>query len=109
MKFSEMVKQFERALPGAESFKTAKAHCDAIMQDEPFQTAAAFLIAGFCRTYVLLYEDQAVTSEFASKNQQQLLHYMQILDQALATQEPAKVYIAINDVLQHYLVSDRIF
>ena len=109
MKFSEMVEHFERSLPGAESFKTAKAHCDAIMQDEPFQAAAAFLIAGFCRTYVLLYEDQAVTSEFASKNKQQLLQYMQHLDRALVTQDPAKAYVAINEVLQQYLASDRIF
>ncbi|WP_375739442.1 hypothetical protein [Pseudomonas boanensis] len=109
MKFSEMVAHFAEALPGTESFKLAKNDCEAIIRDEPSQAAAAFLIAGFCRTYVLLYEDQALSMEFAQRNKEQLLYYMRYLDHALGINDPVVAYQAINEVVQQYVASDRIF
>ncbi|HEK0906411.1 hypothetical protein ACCE15_10460 [Pseudomonas parafulva] len=109
MNFSLMVNQFAIALPGTDSFKQAKAHCEAIIRDEPFQACAAFLIAGFCRSYVLLYEDQALELEFARRNQRQLLDYMGQLDRALASQDAQVVHQALNQVVRQYAASDRIF
>lgn len=109
MNFSEMVQQFTVALPGTDSFKQAHAHCQTIIQNESFQSCAAFLIAGFCRTYVLIYEDQALEVEFAKRNHRQLLAYMQILDKALATQDHGTVHRALIEVIEHYSKSDRIF
>ena len=109
MNFSEMVQRFAAALPGTDSFKQAKIHCETIVQNEPFQSCAAFLIAGFCRTYVLIYEDQALEADFARRNHRQLLEYMNKLDMALATQDHAVVHQALIDVVEHYAKSDRIF
>ena len=109
MNFSDMMQQFATALPGTESFKRANAHCEVIIQDEPFQSCAAFLIAGFCRSYVLIYEDQALEVEFARRNHRDLLLYMEKLDRALATQDHAVVHQALIGVVEHYAKSDRIF
>ncbi|MDF0732731.1 hypothetical protein P0Y43_18755 [Pseudomonas entomophila] len=109
MNFSQMLDQFANALPGTESFKQAKAHCEAIIRDEPFQACAAFLIAGFCRSYVLLYEDQALARDFAQRNQAQLLDYMRQLEGALATLDAGSVHAALNAVVRHYAASERIF
>ncbi|MGQ7819158.1 hypothetical protein ACUTAH_26360 [Metapseudomonas furukawaii] len=109
MNFSEMVQRFAAALPGTESFKQAKANCEAIIKDEPFQSCAAFLIAGFCRTYVLIYEDQALEADFARRNHRQLLEYMIQLDKALASHDHGVVHQTLIDVVEHYAKSDRIF
>ncbi|UUC50446.1 MULTISPECIES: hypothetical protein [Pseudomonas] len=109
MNFSEMVQRFAAALPGTDSFKQANAHCETIIQDEPFQSCAAFLIAKFCRSYVLIYEDQALEVDFARRNHRQLLEYMNKLDMALATHDHAVVHQALIDVVEHYAKSDRIF
>ncbi|MGE8405690.1 MAG: hypothetical protein ACN6QH_01435 [Pseudomonas sp.] len=109
MNFSQMVKQFSAALPGTESFKQAEAHCEAIIREQPLQACAAFLISGFCRNYVLLYEEEALELDFARRNQRQMLDYMQRLDLALSSHDPAVVYAALNEVVLLHAASDRIF
>ncbi|WP_285349530.1 hypothetical protein [Pseudomonas sp. ME-P-057] len=109
MNFSQMMKNFSASLPGTETFKLANAECLAVIRDEPFQASAAFLIAGFCRSYVLIYEEEALEMDFARRNHNNLHGYMKTLDLALATYSPEDVLKALNDVVHHYVKSDRIF
>lgn len=109
MNFHEMVQRFAAALPGTDSFKQANADCEAIILDQPFQAGAAFLVAGFCRSYVLIYEDQGLEHDFALRNQRQLLEYMNSLQAALATCDHAIAHQALIEVVTHYARSERIF
>lgn len=109
MNFSEMLQRFATALPGTDSFKQANADCEAIIRDVPFQAGAAFLVAGFCRSYVLIYEDQGLELDFARRNHQQLLEYMTTLERALAADDHAVAHQALIEVVGHYARSERIF
>lgn len=67
------------------------------------------MIYGFAKNYVLLYEDQAITAEFAAKAKNQLLGYMQQLDTAIQTQDRATILNHLDQVTAHYMQSSRIF
>jgi hypothetical protein len=109
MKFSEMVAEFRATLPGTESFKRARRNCLGIITSHPDQAAAAFLIAGFCRSYVVLYEEEALDLDFAKRNHSLILEYMLILDEALSAHDVIKVHDALNKVVSEYSVGDGAF
>lgn len=109
MNFAEMVNEFSKTLPGTESFKRAKKNCLEIINLNPDQAAAAFLIAGFCRNYVLLYEEEALSFEFAQRNHALLLGYMAKLEKALQVQDAAKMFESLNQVVCDYSTSDCAF
>ena len=84
MIFQSILTQFQTLSSGTDAFKQLKQVCEQsipLATDSSEQTAL-FLIYGFAKNYVLLYEDQAVTSEFAQAAKQQLLDYMLKLDSA---------------------------
>lgn len=109
MNFAEMVNEFSKTLPGTESFKRVRKNCLEIINHNPDQAAAAFLIAGFCRNYVLLYEEEALSFNFAQRNHKLLLGYMGKLEKALRTQDPTEVLQSLNQVICHYSQSDCAF
>ena len=73
------------------------------------EQTALFLIYGFAKNYVLLYEDQAVTADFSNAAKTQLLTYMQQLNAALETQDKALILERLNQVTQDYMLSSRVF
>ncbi|MFZ2289944.1 MAG: hypothetical protein WAV92_09775, partial [Halopseudomonas yangmingensis] len=77
--------------------------------DLSLEQTALFLIYGFAKNYVLLYEDQAVTADFSNTAKTQLLTYMQQLNAALETQNKALILKRLNQVTQDYMLSSRIF
>ena len=111
MIFQSILNDFQAANNGTDAFKTLKMQCECAIQnqDNTFQYSALFLIYGFAKNYVLLYEDQAVPSDFALKAKQQLMSYMSILNQALTTQDAAIILQHSNQVIKHYNASSKIF
>ena len=111
MVFQSLLEQFQ-ALPfGTDSFKQLKNHCEQQIKTAnlALEQTALFLIYGFAKNYVLLYEDQAVTAQFSNAAKTQLLTYMQQLNAALATQDKALILERLNQVTQDYMHSSRVF
>ena len=111
MNFQVLFDQFQSLPSGTDSFKQLKNQCEHAIKtaNNPLQQNALFLIYGFAKNYVLLYEDEAVTASFAQMAKAQLLQYMQQLNQALLTQDKALILDALNKITQHYMQSSRVF
>ncbi|MBW3039111.1 hypothetical protein JGX52_20750, partial [Acinetobacter baumannii] len=73
------------------------------------EKAAAYLIYGFARSYVILYEDEAVTTEFAQASKETLMNYMNHLNEALLTENHSKILCALNQVSNDYMQGSRVF
>lgn len=111
MTFQTLFNQFENLSSGTDAFKQLKIACEQniIENQNPSENIAYYLIYGFAKTYVLLYEDQAVSSAFAEKAKTQLLDYMQQINQALLLNESEVILKTLNQISEHYMQSDRIF
>ncbi|WP_150956538.1 MULTISPECIES: hypothetical protein [Acinetobacter] len=111
MTFQTIFETFQALPNGTDTYKKIKSQCEqAIIQAEhPLEHCALLLIYGFTKNYVLLYEDQPVSPDFSSKVKAQLTHYMQEINNALATEDAASILAALNDVSKQYIDSSRIF
>ncbi len=67
------------------------------------------MIYGFARSYVILYEDEAVTTEFANVSKTTLIGYMECLNEALLCQDDSAILNALNQVTDNYIKSSRVF
>lgn len=109
MTFSEVTKTFATSLPGTDSYVKLRKAMRSLIQDDPKNAAVYFLIFGFARTYVMLYEDQEVSPQFAEDNQKLMLLYLNILDEALKKQDAQSIYQALNKVVNEYENSKKVF
>lgn len=109
MTFSEITKTFATSLPGTDSYVKLRKAMRSLIQDDPKNAAVYFLIFGFARTYVMLYEDQEVSPQFAEDNQKLMLSYLNILDEALKKQDAQSIYQALNKVVNEYENSKKVF
>jgi hypothetical protein len=109
MTFSEVTKTFATSLPGTDSYVKLRKAMRALIQDDPKNASVYFLIFGFARTYVMLYEDQEVSPQFAEDNQKLMLSYLNILDEALKKQDEKCLYQALNKVVNEYENSKKVF
>jgi hypothetical protein len=109
MTFSDAAAIFATRLPGTDAYvELRQAMCQLIKNDTE-NAAVYFLIFGFARTYVMLYEDQEVSPTFAEENQKVMLAYLAILDDALKQNDKAYVYNALNLVVNQYENSNKTF
>lgn len=109
MTFSQAVNQFANGLPGTDAYSALKQSMLALISQDPLASSAYFLIAGFARTYVMLYEDQEIKPEFAKQSQQTLLGYLEIINKALQSGDKAKLLDAMNEVVNDYHKGSKIF
>ena len=109
MTFSEVTKTFATSLPGTDSYVKLRKAMRVLIQEDPSNAAVYFLIFGFARTYVMLYEDQEVSPQFAEDNQKLMLSYLNILDEALKKQDAESIYQALNKVVNEYENSKKVF
>lgn len=58
---------------------------------------------------MILYEDEAVTSEFANTSKSTLIDYMECLNEALLSQNDSAILNALNQVSDDYIKSSRVF
>lgn len=111
MIFQSLFQQFQLLSSGTDAFKQLKNQCEYHIQHNEYnlEKSGLFLIYTFSKNYVLLYEDQAVSSEFANQAKSQLIAYMQILNHAILSQDKIQVLDAINHISAEYMQSSRIF
>jgi translation initiation factor 2B subunit (eIF-2B alpha/beta/delta family) len=109
MTFSEVIKIFATSLPGTDSYVKLRNAMRELIQEDPNNASVYFLIFGFARTYVMLYEDQEVSPQFAEDNQKVMLSYLNILDRALREQSAESIYQALNKVVSEYENSKKVF
>lgn len=102
MNFSTAVHEFRQALPGTDAFKRVRVQCEQIIRNIPEHAAMCFVIGEFCRAYVLFYEDQEVSPEFAHQVKGQLLGYMDSLEAALHSNDERALSHALNQVVVAY-------
>jgi hypothetical protein len=111
MNFQTILSSFKNQTTGTDAFKSLKIACEQSLKESPnlSEKAATYLIYGFARSYVILYEDEAVTSEFAQTSKQTLINYMHCLNEALLAQDDRAILNALNQVSHDYMNSSRIF
>ncbi|MDF7671252.1 hypothetical protein PT276_08620 [Orbaceae bacterium ESL0721] len=109
MTFSEVVKSFASSLPGTDTYVKLRKSMQTLIHEDPKNAAAYFLFFGFSRTYVMLYEDQEVSPQFAEENQQVMLSYLKIVEEALNKHDDQSVYVALNHVVNKYENSKKVF
>lgn len=109
--FSALLEQFQNLSSGSDAFKQLKNQCEAHISnaDSHLEKSSLFLIYGFAKNYVLLYEDQGVTAEFSAAAKTQLLGYMQQLNDALQSADKSLILDALNQVTVEYMQSSRVF
>jgi len=83
MDFKTVTDQFAQSVPGTDAFLKVKEQSLALMAADPSHAAAYFLISGFARSYVILHDDEGITTEVANAAQTQLLGYMRAIEQSL--------------------------
>jgi hypothetical protein len=109
MVFTEVTKTFAASLPGTDSYVKLRNAMQTLIQEDTKNAAVYFLIFGFARTYVMLYEDQEISPKFAEDNQKLMLSYLNILDEALKKQDTGSIYQALNKVVNEYENSKKFF
>ncbi|WP_250621782.1 hypothetical protein, partial [Acinetobacter pittii] len=95
MNFQTILLSFKNQSTGTDAFKDLKNACEQSLKEsqDTKEKAAVYLIYGFARSYVILYEDEAVTTEFAHTSKTQLIAYME--------SEPYRVCRRVN-ILRDY-------
>ncbi|CAG2151803.1 hypothetical protein LMG31506_04503 [Cupriavidus yeoncheonensis] len=83
MDFKAVTTEFAHSVPGTDAFLEVKRKSLALMSTDPDNAAAYFLIYGFARSYVILHDDEGITTDVATAAQTQLLGYMQAIAQVL--------------------------
>ncbi|WP_427307226.1 hypothetical protein [Cupriavidus sp. H39] len=101
MDFKTVTEQFANSVPGTDAFLTVKQQSQALISADPRHAAAYFLIYGFARSYVILHDDEGITTEVANAAQAQLLGYMRAIEQSLDGGDPALV-AAMNQIVLDY-------
>lgn len=111
MNFQSIFETFQTLPNGTDAYQQLKHQCEQaiVAADHPLEHNALFLIYGFAKNYVLLYEDQAVTPVFADKVKAQIVAYMYELNEALSTKDASSILTALNNVSKQYIGSSRIF
>ncbi|MBX6318589.1 hypothetical protein [Pigmentiphaga sp.] len=109
MNFTELIQRFAAQAPGTDSFLKVKEGSLALITSDSEHAAAYFLIYGFARSYVLLYEDQPIEPAFAETAKTQLLSYMNRLDEAFKTGTAEALVAAMNWIVLDYGRSGKIF
>lgn len=109
MKFSEVVESFSTSLPGTDTYVKLRQSMQTLVREDPANSSIYFLIFGFARTYVMLYEDQEISPQFAEENKKVMFSYLRILDEALKKKNENSAYNALNQVVNNYENSKKIF
>jgi hypothetical protein len=109
MSFNDAVRSFSEWPACTDAYEALKNRCLELARTDPDNAAAYFVVFGFARSYVLLYDEEAVPAELAERAKRQLMRYLEILASAIGDGSPSARLSALNAVAFDYLQSDRIF
>ncbi|OTU31602.1 hypothetical protein [Acinetobacter baumannii] len=111
MNFQTILSSFKNQSTGTDAFKNLKSACEHHLKhsSDLNEKAVIYLIYGFARSYVILYEDEAVTTDFAQASKEMLVNYMNRLNEALSTQDDHIILKTLNQVSNDYMQGSRLF
>ncbi len=109
MNFTDLIQRFADQAPGTDNFLKVKEGAQALISSDSEHASAYFLIYGFARSYVLLYEDQGIDPAFAETAKTQLLDYMNRLNAAFKTGAATDLISTLNWIVLDYGRSGKIF
>jgi hypothetical protein len=109
MNFTDLIQRFASQTPGTDSFLKVKEGALSLITSDSEHAAPYFLIYGFARSYVLLYEDQGIDPAFAETAKTQLLSYMTRLSDAFGSGKADDIVAAMNWIVLDYGRSGKIF
>lgn len=101
MNFKTVTAEFAQSTPGTDAFLRVKEQALALMHADPQHAAAYSLIYGFARSYVILHDDEGITTDVADAAQLQLLGYMQTIDGCLDKDDRVLLDAMNRIVLDH--------
>jgi hypothetical protein len=110
MTFDDITRQFEHSPNGSgtDAFLAVKDATRELMRSDPGNAAIYFLIYNFARNYVILHDDEPISTESANASKQQLLGYMKRLNTALS-QDERTVLATASALINEYMDSKRPF
>ena len=108
MHLDHIISEFRNQPPGTDAYQNLKDQVLQLTGNDPSNATAYFLIFGFARSYVLLYEEEAVTVDTAHAAKAQMLDYLERIHKALGLPAETRLQV-LNDITTHYLNSARIF
>ncbi len=108
MNLSHISDTFENSPAGTDAFLNVKQAMLALIASDSGHAAAYFVLYGHARNYVILHDDEAITTEFAQASKAQLLRYMRAIEAAIPA-GPAAVLQALNGNVSDYLASSKPF
>jgi hypothetical protein len=109
MSFNDVVRGFSACVPCTDAYEELKSQCLRLSKAEPENAGACFLVAGFARSYVLLYDEEAVPAAQGQAAHRQMIRYLEMLASAIADGGASARLAALNAVVLDYMQSDRIF
>ena len=75
MNFQDIAQRFEVAESGTDSFKILYKDAFALMTEDPAHAAFYYVIGSAAHAYVITYEDQGVSPEFADRAKAVLVRF----------------------------------
>jgi len=101
MTFQEIADRFERSGSGSDAFKALSRSAFDLMKEDSQNAALFFVIGVAAKSYVRVYEDQAVTEAVAERAKTILSGYAAKVVQALAD-EPATRFRLLSEISFDY-------
>ena len=94
MTFQDIADRFERSGSGSDAFKALSKSAFDLMKEDSENAALFFVIGVAAKSYVRVYEDQAVTEAVAERAKTILCGYTAQVQQALAAQPAERFRVA---------------
>lgn len=108
MNFTEITDQFDASVPGTDAFLKVKEGMHRLISEDSGRAAAYFLIYGFARSYVILHDDEGISTDFAERAKTQLLHYMRQIETSLQN-DATTLLEAMNKIVSDYETARQAF
>lgn len=110
MNFLRVYNEFKESLNGTDSYVALERNMTSLIKEEQRNAAIYFTLRGFAHTYVLLYADQAVTTEFADDVKHEMQKYLDITLQVFNNEySPERSWAILNRIIIDYEQSKKIF
>lgn len=109
MTFDDLVLNFHDMTACTDAFDMLRKGCLDLTRSEPHHAIAYYLIAGFARTYVILFDEEATDLGLANKAKEQIEDYLRRIQSVLTHQSGEMLVSSLNSIVLDYLESDRIF
>ncbi|MBP8867746.1 MAG: hypothetical protein KBG62_06555 [Propionivibrio sp.] len=101
MNFSQVAERFAQSGAGTDDFKRLYKEAFELMKSDSPHAALYFVIGSIAHAYVIQYEDQGVSTEFADKAKGFLVDFNQKICQALTADTATKLAL-LGEIATQY-------